>query len=66
MQLNERQAAVVNRLFDGFHGSLTTRMWAKLTHASLATAQRDINDLFTRGVLQAGPGGSKNTHYLLA
>jgi Fic family protein len=63
---NERQKAVLNRYLDGFEGNLTAKKWAALTKASIPTAQRDINDLLVRHILQRNVGGSKNTNYDLA
>ncbi len=60
---NERQRLVLNRVLDGFEGKLTAKKWSVLAKVSLATAQRDINDLVERTVLARGVGGSKNTHY---
>jgi len=31
---NERQRAVINRMFDGFEGKLTSSKWAKLAKCS--------------------------------
>jgi len=45
---NERQRAVINRLFDGFEGKLTSSKWAKLAKYSQDTALRDIDDLVKR------------------
>lgn len=64
--MNERQVKVVNRLWDGFEGRLTTSKWAKICKTSQATALRDINDLIDKGVLVKGGKGSKNTSYILA
>lgn len=35
---NERQRAIINRLFDGLEGKLTTSKWAKLAKCSQYTA----------------------------
>jgi Fic family protein len=61
--LIDRQKAMLNRYLDGFEGNLTAKKWAKMTHVSIPTAQRDINDLVERGILRRNPGGSKNTSY---
>ena len=60
---NERQRLVINRVLDGFEGKLTAKKWSVLAKVSIATAQRDINDLIGQGVLGRGPEGSKNTSY---
>ena len=31
VSMNERQVKVINRLWDGFEGKLTTSKWAKMT-----------------------------------
>ena len=48
---NERQRAMINRLFNDFEGKLTSSKWAKLAKCSQDTALRDIDDLVERGVL---------------
>ncbi len=63
--LNERQIKVLNRLFDGFEGKLTTSKWAKLSKCSQDTAYRDILDLVERGALQKDAGGGRSTSYSL-
>jgi Fic family protein len=63
--LNERQINVLNRLLDGFDGSLTTSKWARLAKCSQDTAYRDILDLVERGALRKDPGGGRSTSYSL-
>lgn len=63
--LNERQRRVINRLLDGFEGSLTTSKWAKLAKCSQDTAYRDILDLVERTILIKNPGGGRSTSYSL-
>jgi len=63
-QLNDRQIKVLNRMFDGFEGNLTTTKWAKLTKCSQDTAYRDILALVQLGALRAD-GAGRNTHYVL-
>lgn len=63
---NERQRLVLNRLFDGFEGKLTSTKWARLAKCSQDTASRDIDDLVKRGVLVKEPGGGRSTSYALA
>ena len=62
---NERQRKLVNLLFDGFEGNLTSTKWAKLGKCSQDTASRDIEDLLKRGVLIKNPGGGRSTSYSL-
>jgi len=63
---NERQRAVINRLFDGLEGKLTSSRWAALAKCSQDTALRDIQDLVKRGILVQEPGGGRSTSYALA
>ena len=63
--MNERQAKVVNMLWDGFEGKLTSSKWAKITKTSQPTAQRDISDLVQKGVLVVSGEGGRSTNYLL-
>jgi Fic family protein len=63
---NERQRSIINRLFNGFEGKLTSSKWAKLAKCSQDTALRDIDDLVKRGVLSKEPGGGRSTSYALA
>lgn len=64
--VNERQRLVVNRLFDGFTGGLTTSKYAKLAKCSADTALRDIGDLVARGLLVRSAAGGRSTSYRLA
>ena len=63
--LNTRQVKVLNKLFDGFEGKLTTSKWAKLAKCSQDTAYRDILDLVQRGALRKDPVGGRSTSYSL-
>jgi len=63
---NDRQRLILNRLFDGFEGKLTSSKWAKMAKCSQDTALRDIDDLVKRGVLLKEPGGGRSTSYALA
>ena len=65
ISLNERQIKVVNKLWDGFKGKLTSSKWAKITKTSQPTAQRDIADLVQKGILTASEEGGRSTHYFL-
>ncbi len=65
MPLNERQMTLLNRLFDGFEGKLTTSKWAAIAKCSPDTALRDINDLLARGVLRKSDAGGRSTRYEL-
>ena len=63
--MNERQVKMVNMLWDGFNGKLTTSKWAKITKSSQATALRDITDLIDKGILVTTNEGGRSTNYLL-
>ena len=63
LPLNDRQRLVLNKLFDGFEGNLTSTKWAKLTKCSQDTATRDINDLVSRGILLKDAAGGRSTSY---
>jgi Fic family protein len=64
--INERQRLVLNRLFEGFEGKLTTSKWAKLAKCSHDTALRDVASLVERGILIRGEQGGRSTSYELA
>jgi Fic family protein len=59
--LNERQAAMIGRLLDDFHGKLTTPKYAALSKVSEDTALRDLADLAQKGVLTREGSGKKTT-----
>ena len=61
---NERQSKMLNLLFDGFKGHLTSTKWALICKCSQDTATRDIADLQQRGILEQ-VGAGRNTHYML-
>jgi Fic family protein len=61
--LNERQVKLLNRLLDGFEGTLTSSKWAAIAKCSSDTAQRDIADLLAHGILCKTPGGGRSTAY---
>jgi Fic family protein len=65
VHVNARQRDVINRLLDGFTGTLTTTKWAKLEKCSHDTALRDIQGLVEQGVLHKDPGGGRSTSYSL-
>ena len=64
--LNERQRKIVDMLFDGFVGKLTSGKWAKICKCSADTALNDINDLVRKGVLRRNAEGGRSTNYSLA
>jgi Fic family protein len=63
--INERQRKVINRLWDGFEGKLTSSKWAKICCCSQDTASRDISDLITKGMLQNSGEGGRSANYIL-
>ncbi len=63
--INERQRKVINRLWDGFEGKLTSSKWAKICKCSQDTALRDITDLISKGMLISSNERGRNTNYLL-
>jgi Fic family protein len=62
---NDRQRAMIERLFEGFEGKLNTSKWAKITKSSQDTALRDIDDLVEKGVLAKDAAGVRSTSYSL-
>jgi Fic family protein len=62
---NERQQAMIDRLFNGFEGKLTSSKWAQIAKCSQDTALRDIDDLVARGVLAKDAAGGRSTSYSL-
>lgn len=65
ISMNERQVKVINMLWEGFDGKLTSSKWAKITKSSQATALRDITDLIGKGILSVASDGGRSTHYIL-
>jgi len=63
--INERQCIMINKLFDGFEGKLTSTKWAKIAKCSQDTAHRDILDLVEKGILKKDSAGGRSTSYLL-
>ncbi|WP_459190440.1 Fic family protein [Parabacteroides sp. APC149_11_2_Y6] len=65
VSMNERQIRMVNMLWDGFDGKLTSSKWGKITKCSPDTALRDIQDLITKNVLRKTDEGGRSTNYEL-
>jgi Fic family protein len=63
--LNDRQRDIINRLFNGFEGKLTSSKWATIEKCSPDSALRDIADLVERGILTKDAGGGRSTSYSL-
>jgi Fic family protein len=64
--LNDRQRLVLNRLFDGLEGKLTTSKYGKVAKCSQDTALRDIAFLIESGILARSPEGGRSTSYRLS
>ena len=65
-RLNSRQIKMMNLLFDGFEGKLTSSKWASLCKCSQDTASRDLEYLVVRKILVKTPGGGRSTSFSLA
>jgi Fic family protein len=63
--INPRQRLVLDRLFQGFVGKLTTTKWSTLADCSQDTAHRDIVGLVELGMLVQDEGGGRSTSYSL-
>ncbi len=63
--LNERQITILNLLFDGFEGKLTSNKWAKIMKCSQDTASRDIKSLLEYEILIKSPKSGRSTSYHL-
>jgi len=63
--INDRQMMMLNKLFDGFEGKLTTAKWAKLCKCSHDTALRDIDGLLAAAVLVHSAQRGRSTSYQL-
>jgi Fic family protein len=56
---------MIDRLFGGFEGKLTSSKWARLTKCSQDTALRDIEDLLAKQALTRDAAGGRSTSYSL-
>ncbi len=65
VSLNERQSRMVNLLWDGYEGKLTSSKWAKINKCSTDTALRDLQDLVAKGILVRTDAGGRSTSYEL-
>lgn len=63
--LDENQKKMINMLFDGFEGNMTSSKWAKICKCSQDTASRSIKQLVEYGILKQ-QGSGRSTHYILA
>lgn len=64
-KINERQHRILNMLWDGFEGKLTSSKWAKISKCSQDTALRDIHDLIAKGMLKDSGEGGRSANYIL-
>ena len=62
--LTATQRKMLNMLFDGFEGNLTSSKWANICKVSQDTASREINALVAKGILRQ-EGRGRSTHYVL-
>jgi Fic family protein len=62
--LDQNQQKMINMLFDGFEGNLTSGKWAKICKCSQDTAIRSIKYLIENNILQQ-EGTGRSTHYIL-
>ena len=62
--LSGNQRRMLNMLFDGFEGNLTSSKWAKICKVSQDTAFREIQGLVAKGILMQ-VGNGRSTHYVL-
>ncbi len=66
-QLNDRQHKVIVRMMregpKGFKGGMSAKKYMAITHASKATATRDLQDLAAKGVIVPCGGGGRSTRY---
>ena len=58
------QQKIINKLFDGFEGNLSSSKWAKICKCSQDTASRAIADLIEKGIF-VKLGSGRSTHYKL-
>lgn len=62
IEFSAQQRKILNRLFDGFEGKLTSAKWAKICKCSQDTAGRAIDNLIAKGIL-CKKGTGRATHY---
>ncbi len=63
--LNVRQRTMLNKLFDGFEGKLSSSKWSKIMKCSPDTALRDIQDLIEKEMLRKESAGGRSTNYVV-
>lgn len=66
--LNERQLKVIGKMMEKlpeeFEGGMTAKKYMSITHASKATATRDLQEMVEKGML-IDKGGGRSVHYHL-
>ena len=65
VSLNERQLKMINILWDGFDGSISTSTWASINKCSSDSALRDIQHLISKKMLRKESAGGRNTSYCI-
>ncbi|MDR0795597.1 MAG: DUF4172 domain-containing protein [Tannerella sp.] len=65
MRLNERQVKMINMMWEGMEGNLTSSLWANVNYCSPDTALRDIQDLIDKKILYKKDAGGRSTSYEL-
>ncbi len=63
ISINERQVKLLNSLFDGLEGKLTSSRWARIAKCSSDTALRDLNALIALGILRRTQEGGRSSAY---
>lgn len=63
--LTERQIKTLNLFLDGYEAKLTSKSWAALNKCSRDTANRDLQDLLSKGVIREDVPGAKRPSYSL-
>jgi len=61
--MSERQTQTLNKFLDGYEAKITTKNWAAINKCSPDTANRDIQDLVTKGILREDVPGAKRPSY---
>ena len=56
---------MLNKLFDGIRGKVTSSRWAEMTKISQDTAARDIKELVNLKIFIKAPESGRSTNYLL-
>ena len=56
---------MLNRMPDGIEGKMKFSKWANMTKCSHDTANRNIQDLLEKSILEKEPGGGRSTSYIL-